>query len=297
MTNPNDLKFPDIPIDGDFVAYHNYSQDVLNILAKNYGDIPFYTQVSQNDIGRSMSFYRARKTKEILNQNIITEYSYPPTTFCKKALRANLPLFPVFYATNNALNSIFETIQNKQFEGEILSVSKWTMRDTQPYYTAPFLFSNLSSNHPWSKMVQDFKTQGLLDAGVHPTKITQTALVLEKLTNLFYNDIDYRVSAPIAHNLLYSTRSDLNCDVFIYPSLQANGENVNFAVHPNFVNNRLFLEKVYIIELGEYDTKSKSLKLHLHSIGTVVDDKNFVWKNRDFTEAEYETYKKSFNIK
>jgi hypothetical protein len=244
-----------------------------------------------------MSFYRARKTKEILNQNIITEYSYPPTTFCKKALRANLPLFPVFYATNNALNSIFETIQDKQFKGEILAVSKWTMRDTQPFFTAPFLFSKLSSHHPWSDMVQEYKTKGLIDSGVHPIKINQTVLALEKLSNLFYNDTDYRVSASIAHNLLYSTRNNLNCDVFIYPSIQANGDNVNFAVHPNFVTNRLFLEKIYIVELGEFNTKSKSLNLLLHSIGTVVEDKKFVWKNGDFTSDEYETYKKSFNVK
>lgn len=297
MKNPDDLKIPDFPIGGDFNTYHKYSQEVLQIITKAYGEIPFYTQESVNDVGKSMSFYRARRTNEILNQFIFTEYSYPPTTFCKKALRANLPFHPVFYATNNALNSIYETIQNKQFKGEILAISNWTMRDTHPFYTAPFLFSNLSINHPWSKMVEKFKTDGLLYAGVPSSKVDEILMVLEKLTNLFYNDSDYRISASIAHNLLYSTRSDLKCDIFIYPSIQANGENVNFAVHPNFATNRLFLEKIYIVELGEYNTISKSLKLLLHSIGYILEDKFINWKNGNFDDDEYNIYKQSFGIK
>lgn len=290
------LNLPEIPIDGNFIDYHNYSQDVLNIIAKNYGEIPFYTQMSQNDLGKSMVFYRARKAKEILNQNIISEYSFPPTVFCKKALRANLPFHPVFYATNNAMTSVYETIQDKSFEGEMLAVSRWIMKDSDPFFIAPFLFSNLSSNHPWASMVSDYKTKGFLDAGVSKEKIEQTAFLLEELTNIFYNDSDYKISASIAHNLLYSIRREINCDVFIYPSIQASGENVNFAVHPNFVINRLFIDKIYIIELGGFNPKTQSLKQKLHAIGKLSNNRLLLWQNGDFKEDDYNEYKQYFNI-
>lgn len=290
------LNLPDIPIDGSFIDYHNYSQDILKILKKNYGEIPFYTQISQNDPGKSMVFYRARKANEILNQNIISEYSFPPAVFCKKALRANLPFHPVFYATNNAMTAVFETFQNKNFEGQMLAVSRWIMKDTDPFFIAPFLFSNLSSNHPWATMVSDYKTKGLLDAGVSKEKIEQTAFLLEELTNIFYNDSDYKISASIAHNFLYSTQRDLNCDVFIYPSIQASGENVNFAVHPNFVINRLFIDKIYIIELGGFNPKTQSLNLRLHAIGKLSNNRLLLWQNGDFKADDYNDYKQYFNI-
>ena len=290
------LSLPEIPQSGDFIDYNNFSQEILDIIARIYGEIPFYTQMTQNDPGKSMVFYRARKANEILNQNIISEYSFPPTVFCKKPLRANLPFHPVFYATNNAVTAIFETIQDKNFEGQLLAVSRWIMKDTDPFFIAPFLFSNLSNKHPWAKLVFDYKTKGLLDAGVSKEKMEQTAYLLEELTKIFYNDSDYKISASIAHNLLYSTRREINCDVFIYPSIQASGENVNFAVHPNFVINRLFIDKIYIIELGGFNPRSKSLNLRLHAIGKLNNNRLILWQNGDFNEDDYNEYKRYFNI-
>jgi hypothetical protein len=274
--------------------YNQYSNVVLNEIAKILKN-PFHlTQMVKNDPGESLTFYRARKSDEILNPSIYSEYSFPPVTFCKRALRANLPLHPVFYASNHAMTTVKETIQNGNYKGEILTVSRWIMKDTNTYHVAPFLFHGLSTSHPWYSRVEKIKTEGLIDGGMNPKDLNGAILMLKGLANEFFNDKDYRLSASIAHSYLYSNIPDFKCDLMAYPSIQNDGKSVNFAVHPNFVHDRLYIDKLYTIELGEHNSSTGITQIRLHSVGNPKDN-HITWNNKP-SDFEYNLFKERFGI-
>lgn len=288
------ISIPKLKPDLNAFEYHRFSSTVLKEISKVLKN-PFHlTQQVINDHGESMTFYRARKTNEILNPNIHSEYSFPPVTFCKRALRANLPLHPVFYASNHAMTTVKETIQNGKYKGEVLTVSRWVMKDTNTYHVAPFLFHGLSTTHPWYARVEKIKTDGLLDAGMKPEDLKGATLMLKGLANEFFNDKDYRLSASISHSHLYSTIPDFKCDIMVYPSIQNDGKSVNFAVNPNFVHDRLYIDKLYTIELGEHNNSSDITKIRLCSVGNPQDN-HIVWNNTP-SESEYDLFKERFGI-
>ena len=286
----NDLrnfKPPDFDPNMDREAYHEYARK-FRIELQKVLEIPmFIKQTVVNDPGQSFIFYRARRYNEIKNLNLISEYNYPPVFICKKIQRANLPYHPVFYASNNALTTISETIHDHYTKGEVLAISRWRMHDTEPFIIMPILFHGLNSEHPFYNRVNEIINSGIDDAIPGMTKVEKEnyLLILRALSKEYFNSKDYRISASLSHSTLYS-EDDQDCDIILYPSVRTDGRSVNFAVHPNFVENRVFMEEIYIIKIGGYCKLTLEVNCEFVYHGTVVG-KDIKWLKIDFSSDKH----------
>jgi len=281
-----DFKPPAFEPNVDREAYHEYARK-FRIELQKILEVPlFIKQVSVNDPGQSFTFYRARRYQDIKNLNLISEYTYPPVAFCKTIQRANLPYHPVFYASNHALTTVSETIHDNFTKNEVLAISRWRMHDTDPFVIMPILFHGLNPTHPFYSRVEEIKKNGIEEAnpGITETQKQNFILVLKALSKEFFNSKDYRVSASLAHSSLYS-KGYQECDLILYPSIRTDGASVNFAVHPNFVENRVFMEEIYVIRIGSYCKLTSHIKYRFLYHGKVIGS-DIRWLKIDYSNEK-----------
>ena len=78
-------------------------------------------------------------------------------------------------------------------------------------------------------------------------------------SRIFQNDERYSISSFIAHRHMYNEidvpldRPELQfrADVLIYPSIRMDKKSINYAIHPNFVDEKMSLNTVYKIRMQE----------------------------------------------
>ena len=266
-----DLKIPEFDDHPTADGYDDYADKFLREFRKIINHPISITQVVKNDPGKSFVFYRARKYEGFKNLNLFTEYNYPPLEYCKTIQRANLPYNPVFYASNHALTTVAEILQNGFKKGDKICVSRWLMEDTLEFRITPFLFHGLNNEHPWYSKVEEIRRTGIREANPNAKEdeIAGIESLLKAISKEFLKSKDYKLSASIAHAHLYPGRSNEYTDMMLYPSVRSDGRSVNFAIHPNFVDNRVFLKEIYVMEIGEYCKLTSYIKHRLIFYGVV----------------------------
>src|SRR5438128_690955 len=81
----------------------------------------------------------------------------------------------------------------------------------------------------------------------------------EYFSSLFIKDSNRTISSFLAHNYIYE--SPFGNTLFMYPSIKAKHANVNFAVHPNFVDEMMELAQIYRVRVNSIeDIDSKTIK-------------------------------------
>ncbi|MCD4772334.1 MAG: RES family NAD+ phosphorylase [Bacteroidales bacterium] len=230
----------------------------------------------------SLKIFRVRELDAITNINLIREHSYPPTGITGMG-RCNFPQFPVFYCSNDAITALLEVVKNYGKSDKKYCISKWEIQspDDELIFQT-FLQTELPlENHfrlfqeELNKRINEPFEESL---NIKFGKDRKEGLIeyLSFLDSSFIKDKDYSLSASLAHKSLYADHN-YRTDILMYPSVQTSYKGVNFALHPNFVDNNLKLTRLYEVSLNNYNPQDGKVSVTFYKYADIK--KNiFFWK-------------------
>lgn len=237
-----------------------------------------------------LPLFRVREYNSIANKNLISEYSYPPANITSKG-RCNFPKHPVFYCSNNPIVALMETIRDREYQDKTFCISKWVINPSeQEFVFEHFLRSNLHPDNPFKILVDNEKNQlreqfkdfwnDDIEQGFE--------LIQEFLHNTFISDKNYGLSATLAHRTIFAPHN-MATDILIYPSVQTKYKGVNMAISPNFVDQQMHAQRIYLVKINKIDLEKD--KFNLTFIKYAVINKNLVtWRNISPDNQEYRNF-------
>jgi hypothetical protein len=268
----------------DKIIIEEFVNKVTGIIENEFSFIPniIYPFKNKDILSR---FFRARECDKISNIDLISEHSYPPISKAKLG-RCNFPELPVFYCSDDAMTALIECAKNYGNRNKRYCISKWEIIPTEDLLIfESFLQSNLPVENNYYDIVENMKTR-IIDLFEESLKISfdkerkeGVHEYLKYLDSLFISDKNYAISASLAYRNLYA-KHNLRTDILMYPSVQTLNKGVNFAIHPNFVDNNLKLTRLYIVGLDDYNSTLGKIQITFYKYAEI--EKNvFMWKNID----------------
>lgn len=230
-----------------------------------------FSPMKSNDF--TFPFYRLRKETKTMNKTLISEYSYPPISIIKYTQRANIPYHPVFYCADKPMTALMETLHDEKTINSKTNyyLSKWVFKNNIDIRVTPFLFGNVNAESPFKKMSdKNLKRIENTFKDYSETEIESVKEIMKLLSHLFIYENTYAVSSFISHSHIYADHN-LRSDIFIYPSHQTGQKQMNYAIHPNVVIEKLELKKVYCLNIKEYNPEKGYCKVEVKKIGQNVD--------------------------
>lgn len=222
-----------------------FLRSISKLVAEHLGYLPHVVQ-PDTELPEWL-FYRTRIASRHFNEQLIGDYSFPPSHVIRSYQRCNIPHYPVFYCSDSPGTSMFEaaSLMKERATNPPCYLSEWKLRDGVKVNVTPFLFGNVNRDSPfWSFSEDNVKRiRGIL-RGRSEEEIDGFVEVMKYLSALFAYDNTYSITAYIAHTYLYAPHS-LRTDILMYPSIQTKLRSVNFAVHPNCVQHSMELVRVY----------------------------------------------------
>jgi len=191
----------------------------------------------------SYKLYRARFKIDPEKENVYlhSTFSYPNNVFCRENGRANISRRNVFYCADSPLAALLES---KPKKGDFGCISEWRPIINRKVSAAIFLNENLRDANKWNKDAKEL--HGYLRSitpKFQKEKAAHLDLLNEFMCDLFIEEKPpYSISSWISNSLLYSNRG---IDMILYPSSITNSYFTNIAIHPNFADKHLELEKVF----------------------------------------------------
>lgn len=245
--------------------------------------ILFFQPSNTNNLKSKL--YRLREYSESINMNLISEFSYLPAPLCQSFRRANYPYNPVFYCSPDLKTAILETVPeiSNSSEGNLYLISEWEFRKNESINITPFFAGNYSNESYLNEVAEALKTNvknTFSDLSESEAEVFYETIVF--LSNLFVKEETYPITSYLAHSHLYSLVSPIRTDVFIYPSVKSDTKTINYAIHPNTVDQKMLLNIIYAIRITNLEYADKHIKLSfmLEKIGT---NSNGIihWQNPD----------------
>lgn len=224
--------------------------------------------VSEKINGRQL--YRARPFSQI-NENedlsLIQTYSYPPNNVCNNNGRANIKHKSVFYCTDSAVAAVKEANVK---ENERCYLSVWEIQAKRDLKYVSYLPVNLPENNYWEK-ISLFHHDYLLSLN---SEVLSYQLELRNfITSKFmHEEIPYHITSMIANENLYLGSS--KSDVVIYPSYKTMMDYINYAFHPNIVNEHLKIKKIYHFKVTKFT--DENVQFGIIEVGHLEDDR-IIW--------------------
>jgi len=241
------------------------------------------------------SFFRVRKLSDIKNQGLRSEYSYPPACFSNENLRANLKGHPVFYSADHPVVALLEYIgkwDNKEtYTNTTYAISKWKLKKGKRYFIAPFIQESLDYKNEYSALAKFTNAEmRKLDNELTESQINGMRAMKNYLASLFITDEKRTISSYLGHHNLY--RNPVKPPIFVYPSVKAEkGEN-NYALHPNFVDENLSLERVWMMQLNNINQNKAEFNFNFTMMGEFGFNHNdyIRWKSFKKHKEQVEEY-------
>lgn len=209
---------------------------------------------------KDMFFYRVRVPTRHFKEQLITEYSYPPNHVIRSYQRCNIPHHPVFYCSDGPVTAIVEAAFTRPHCNPDVPfyLSEWKLRENMTAHVSPFLFGNVSKENPFYEFSESnvVKARNILNDYSEEEKDAFVE-ILKFLSTLFLYDNTYSISSFIAHSHLYAPHN-YRTDIFLYPSIQTNFSSANFAIHPNCVQHKMELVRVYKLYVSDLNKETKT---------------------------------------
>lgn len=253
----------------------DYSKNSVEEIEKEYfNKVNLYPGISRlitsNEVNL-LKVFRIRKNINTDEHNIClaSTFSYPSSSNCKRNGRANIPKHPVFYCSDNLNTSFLEV---KPEPNDIMFVSYWKVQCDRESNFYPILANNLTETNPW-KTFADSMYEKLIKSTkeVGEDKAEELTLLYNAFSYWFRTEDDpYSKTSWFSHKCLYKTNG---IDFLVYPSYVTYQNTCSMAIHPNFVDNFLRLEKVVSFQLDEYketklnDIITSKFKISITGIG------------------------------
>ena len=201
----------------------------------------------------NFKLYRARFKIDSAQENIYLQstFSYPNTAFCKENGRANLKGRNVFYCSDSPIAAILES---KPIKGDMGCISIWRPNINRQVICAPFLKEDLRKQN---KLHEDAKELHTYLKTITPRfkkdKAEQLDILNQFICNLYIEEgPPYSITSWLSNILLYSHES---IDMLLYPSSITNSFYTNMAIHPNFADKHLILDKVFQFSINNKTDK------------------------------------------
>lgn len=246
----------------------SFYKKVNELFLKKIGFLPIIID-PQNSDSFPFKFYRIRKESKDFNSSLISEYSHPPASVNNYFQRANIPKHPVFYCSDEPFTAIAEVIKYATIvdPNDTYYLSEWAILPNTPIKFSPFLFGNLKENSSYNLWSESnfHRLKITLEKSGNIEDYESFEKILRFLSTLFVSENTYVVSSYIAHHYLYASHS-MRSDIFVFPSVQLDKSNVNYAIHPNFVSEKMRLKKVFKMSFEELN-KGTSIKYGITNFG------------------------------
>lgn len=271
----------------DFENIDDYLEYFDEIFKSHFFSFHYMLQF-QSPLNFNFKLFRVREFSQIKNKNLFCEYSYPPPFYTTNG-RCNFRNHPIFYCSNNPITALLEVVRNTDYKSKKFCISTWSLiNNNKDFIMGSFLQSKL---HPLNLFQQfaDNLIDKIDETFEHQLTESQKLGIIEFynfLDSKFIEDTDYSISAYLSHKKLYANHNYAS-DMVIYPSVQTEAKSVNFAIHPNFVDNCMNIERFYIVELNDYNSETNKFSITFSKYGKI--EKNVIlWKNIQPKDIEYE---------
>jgi hypothetical protein len=268
----------------------SYVESIIKIIVSEFGLIINPKHAFENDKFLK-NFFRVRPLADFKNIDLIREHSYPPIDIVKMG-RCNFPKYPVFYCSTNPGTALLEVTRNNKDSNAKYCISSWElMQSDQKIIFESFLQIPLPSNNFFIQIKQNIVNkinEPFIKSYNKKLKKEQKDGLLEYLKYLdssFVNDIDYSISATLAHRTLFA-KDDFKTDILMYPSVQSLNNGVNLAIRPNFVDNNLRMNHLYILSIESYNLTEVKMNVTLLKYGEVINN-DIEWKKINPGDKRY----------
>ncbi len=278
--------WPDI---NNVINLDKFIADVESILFSEFDYIPIAIRINKQFM---LPLFRARELKSFTNINLFQEHSLPPIHL-SSTQRCNFAQHPVFYCSMNPFTAVFEVIRNNDYTSKKYCISKWTISEGLEIANQSFLQVPLHEENHFQNLRNDEKekVRKIFGRELEETKVDGIIKYWEFLQEMFVSD-NYTLSATLSHKSLFGKNNPINPDIIIYPSLQSSSVTANFAIHPNFVNQRLILNRLYIVEILDYDKITMRCDVSVTKFGK-IDRNKIIWQDPT-TEDYFKAYDEDF---
>jgi hypothetical protein len=259
-------------------------KNVIGLITQEFQHILDYVQpISHKDF--NFNIFRVRELSTFKDYNLFCEHSYKPIMLTKDMGRCHFPDHPIFYGSTSAMVALSEVIRNTDFNNKIYCISKWEIIPSKyPILFQPFIFSKLPDDNPYRTVRDSLNINQPFEGKLSDDQIKGIQILLEFLGNLFTFDNTYSVSASLAHRRLYD-QTENRTEIMMYPSAQSDYRGVNLAIHPNFVDNRMRLKRVYPLKIKAIENEKGRGNFEMGKIGEVFRSSIF-WRDIDPDDKE-----------
>jgi RES domain-containing protein len=184
--------------------------------------------------------------------DLIKTFSYPSPEKCEIA-RANQKGCPVFYLADNPETALKEAGCEK---GEVVYLSQWQITDASKANLFLFFDHPLPAEHPWEKVriSQAAQFEQSLE-GVSKDIKEKWQQLHAAYCKAFLGD-DYHISSLIGHQLLHANNKP-EVQIVVYPSKVEGEQSCNLAIHPEFADKYVQMNKIWKIQITDADFEQK----------------------------------------
>lgn len=279
----------------DFESVDDYVDYFEEIFKSHFSTFHYMLQI-QTPKKFKFKLFRVREFSQIKNKSLFCEYSYPPPSFTVNG-RCNFKNHPIFYCSNNPITALLEVVRNTDYKSKKFCISTWSLIDNdKDFVLGSFLQSQLHPLNHFQQFADNLidKIDVTFENKLNESQKLGIIEFYKFLDRKFIEDSDYSISAYLSHKKLYANHNFAS-DMIIYPSVQTESKSVNFAIHPNFVDNCMNIERFYIVELNDYDSNTNKFNVTFSKYGKI--EKNVIlWKNLQPGDENYEeNFKKDFS--
>ena len=272
---------------------------IRNLFYKLFAFNPILVCSFDKQFFKDLKVFRVRhNSKDIGDIYDPNTFSCPPWNKNIDFNRASWIGRNVFYGGDTPLTSLKETKKLYKNDNEFY-VAKWGFDynkfASDKIQISSLVFENIPPENPWSIIIGDYKKyieHLKLEMGIDFAE--NFVHLIKRISKLFIDLVEtkYPITAFIADERIYfdfhkKNLSQIHFPILIYPSVQAEKKNCNFAIHPVFVKQYMKLETVFHIKLDEIN--SNSLKHSVEKIGFGSDKNTVEWHKLflDISKSKY----------
>lgn len=234
-----------------------------------------------------LRIFRAREVNSFNDINLLCEHSYSPRGLTRLN-RCNFPNYPVFYCSNNGMTALCEVAKGDTFQGKKYCISRWAIsQSTEDVLIQPYLFGDIHADNIFIELQKTLveKIKEIFENKLNEEQEEGLKLYLKYMADLFINDNSYNLSAFFSHRRLYATHN-YKTEILIYPSVQNLKKGVNMAIHPNFVDSKMYPVRFYIVGITNLDRTKGNINLEFYNYG-VMERSQIKWFNLTMNDIEY----------
>ena len=273
-------KFKDIqwPLKQKDDSVKSYVNSFINRIQQTYGNwLDVILPLTAADF--QLPVYRARYVDQIDQVGAIGQHSYTPVSLTHSPGRCHFKGYPVFYGALDPLTSLVEVYNKMDHSSGKFCISKWKVHSTKSRLMLQY-FTQMDLQHGSAlyDFSQDFEShfKSSINDELTESQIGGVKLLLQYLHSLFVSEESYSITAALAHRGLYADHN-FRTDILLYPSVASKLNGGNVAIQPNFVDNHMYLDLLYMVEMIDYDPELGKVNLFILNIG--YWDKNVLfWK-------------------